>query len=45
MAKPTIKVVEKNEGRKIGYELEGSTLWDRRCDRNEITAFADRRHR
>lgn len=21
------KVVEKNEGRKIGYELEGSTLW------------------
>ncbi len=27
MAKPTIKVVEKNEGRKIGYELEGSTLW------------------
>ena len=22
MAKPTIKVVEKNEGRKIGYELE-----------------------
>ena len=27
MAKPTIKVVEKNEGRKIGYELEGNTLW------------------
>ncbi len=26
MAK-TIKVVEKNAGKKIGYELEGSTLW------------------
>lgn len=26
MAK-TLKVVEKNEGKKIGYELDGSTLW------------------
>lgn len=23
----TIKVIEKNEGRKINYELEGNTLW------------------
>jgi hypothetical protein len=23
----TIKVVEKNEGKKIGYELDGTTLW------------------
>lgn len=26
MAK-TIKVIEKNAGKKIGYELDGSTLW------------------
>lgn len=26
MAK-ALKVVEKNEGKKIGYELDGSTLW------------------
>lgn len=27
MAKATIKVVEKNAGKKIGYELDGNTLW------------------
>jgi len=27
MAKKTMKVIEKNEGRKIGYELDGTTLW------------------
>ena len=26
MAK-TIKVIEKNAGKKIGYELDGNTLW------------------
>ena len=26
MAKKTIKVVEKNAGKKISYELEGNTL-------------------
>lgn len=27
MAKATIKIIEMNEGRKIGYELDGTTLW------------------
>lgn len=27
MAAGTIKVIEKNAGRKIGYELDGNTLW------------------
>jgi hypothetical protein len=27
MAKATIKVIEKNAGKKIGYELDGNTLW------------------
>lgn len=27
MAKATIQVIEKNAGRKIGYDLEGNTLW------------------
>lgn len=27
MAKAALKVVEKNAGKKIGYELDGSTLW------------------
>jgi len=27
MAKAAIKVVEKNAGKKIGYELDGNTLW------------------
>ena len=27
MEKAALKVVEKNEGKKIGYELDGSTLW------------------
>lgn len=27
MAAKTIKVIEKNAGKKIGYELDGNTLW------------------
>lgn len=27
MAKATIKIIEKNAGKKIGYELDGNTLW------------------
>lgn len=27
MEKATIQVIEKNAGKKIGYELEGNTLW------------------